>query len=499
MLRGVDPLLFQPLALAHRRQAGGVLVLLVVAALLIEREEAGEADDLAGGAEVELSRAGFGENVHRGALDLGALHLAGDGSGPDELVELGLLGLEMAGDVARPPRHLGRADRLVRLLRVLGLGGVFARRARHVGVAEILADHPARRRHRLGGEVDAIGAHVGDEPDRAVADVHALVKALGDLHGAGGRKAELARGLLLQGGGGEGRIGVAPDRLRFDRGDREARSLERRLEGSRLLARADVEPRDLLAVRADEAGRERRAGLGLEMGDDRPVLARDELLDLDFAVAHESQRHRLHAAGRARAGELAPQHRREGEADQIVERPARPIGVDQRLVDLARMAHRLLHGVLGDRVEHHPVDALVLEQLLVPEDLVDVPRDRLALAVGVGRQNDPIGAPDRDANVAEPLGRLGVDLPAHGEIVVRIDRAVLGGEIADVAIGGVDPVVLAQVFVDGLRLGGRFDDHDFHTASFGGPFEASLVSVRARDMERRGPRVKSGRERRSAS
>ena len=148
-----------------------------------------------------------------------------------ELVELGLLGLEMAGDVARPPRHVGRADRLVRFLRVLGLGGVFARRARHVGVAEVLADHPARRRHRLGGEIDAVGAHIGDEPDRAVADVDALVEALGDLHGARGREAELARGLLLQGGGGEGRIGVALDRLRFDRGDREPRGLERRLEG----------------------------------------------------------------------------------------------------------------------------------------------------------------------------------------------------------------------------------------------------------------------------
>ena len=433
----------------------------------------------------------FGENVDRGALDFGALHLAGEGSGPDQLVELRLLGLEMAGDVAWTARHVGRADRLVRLLRVLGLGRVFARCAWHIGVAEVLADHPARRGHRLGGEVDAVGAHVGDEPDRPLADVHALVEALGDLHRARWREAELARGLLLQGGGGEGRIGVAFDRLRLDRGDREARRLERRLERPRLLARADVEPGDLLAVGADEPGRERRAGLGLEMRDDRPVFARDELLDLDFAVAHKAQRHRLHAAGRARARELAPQHRRQGEADQVVERPARPVGVDQRLVDLARMAHRLLHGVLGDRVEHHPVDALVLEQPLVLEDLVDVPGDRLALAVGVGRQDDPLGVPDRHADVAEPLGRLGVDFPAHGEIVVRVDRAVLGREVADVAIGGVDPVVLAQVLVDGLRLGGRFDDHDFHAASFGGPFEASLVSVRARDMERRRPRVKS--------
>ena len=253
MLACVDPLLGQPLAFAHRRQAASLLVLLVVAALLIEGEEAGETHDLAARAKVELALSRFGEDVDRRALEFGALHLAGDGPGPDEFVELGLLGLEMAGDVARAARHVGRADRLVRLLGVLRLGGVFARRVRHVGVAEILADHAARGRDRLGREVDAVGSHIGDESDRAVADVDAFVEALGDLHGAGRREAELARGLLLQGGGGEGRVGMALDRLRFDRRDREFRRLQRRLEGFRLRARADVEAPDLLAVRADEA------------------------------------------------------------------------------------------------------------------------------------------------------------------------------------------------------------------------------------------------------
>ena len=78
-----------------------------------------------------------------------------------------------------------------------------------------------------------------------------------------------------------------------------------------------------------------------ERRDQRPVFARDELLDLELAVADEPQRHRLHAAGRARARQLAPQHRREREADEIVERAAGEIGVDQRAVDLARVLHRL--------------------------------------------------------------------------------------------------------------------------------------------------------------
>ena len=129
----------------------------------------------------------------------------------------------------------------------------------------------------------------------------------------------------------------------------------------------------------------------LQMGDDRPIFARDEFLDLQLAVADDAQRHRLHAPRRARARQLAPQHRREVEADEIVERAAGAIGVDQRLVDLARMAHRLGDRVLGDGVEDDAVDALVLENFLALEDLVDVPRDRLALAVRVGGQNDALG------------------------------------------------------------------------------------------------------------
>ena len=130
------------------------------------------------------------------------------------------------------------------------------------------------------------------------------------------------------------------------------------------------------------------------------------------------------------------------------------------------MAHRLLNRVLGHRVEHHAIDALVLEQLLSLEDFVDVPGDRLALAVRVGRQDHAVGLLDGAADVAEPFGGLGVDLPAHGEIVVRVDRAVLGRQIPDMAERGVDAVVLAQVFADGFDLCGQLDDHDLHLKKF---------------------------------
>ena len=364
VLACVDPLLGELLALAHRGQTARFFVFLVVPALLVESEETGKAHHLAGRAKFELARAGLSQNVDGRALELRALHLAGDRARPDEFVELRLLGLEVAGDVAGALRHVGRTDRFVRLLRVLGLGGVFARRGRHVIVAEILGDDASRRRNRLGREIDAVGAHIGNEAGRAVADIDAFVEALRNLHGARRRETELPRRLLLQGRSGERRIRVALDRLRFDRGDREERLLERRLEGFGLRARADVEPVDLLAVGADQPGCEGRLRFRAQMGDDRPIFAGDKLFDLELAVADNTQGDRLHPARRARAWQFAPQDRRQVEADQIVERAARPVGVDERLVDLARIAHRLLDCVLGHRVEHNAIDALVLEQLL---------------------------------------------------------------------------------------------------------------------------------------
>ena len=83
-------------AVGHRRQAAAFVVLVVVAAFLVEREEAVEADDLAGGAQIDRARAGFGDDVDRGALELGRFHLARDGALPDQFVEPRLLGLEAA-------------------------------------------------------------------------------------------------------------------------------------------------------------------------------------------------------------------------------------------------------------------------------------------------------------------------------------------------------------------------------------------------------------------
>ncbi len=195
---------------------------------------------------------------------------------------------------------------------------------------------------------------------------------------------------------------------------------------------------------------------------DLPVVLAHEAFDLGFAVADKPQRHRLHPAGRARARQLAPQHRRQREADQIVERAARQIGVDQRRVDVARMRHRVEHGLLGDGVEDDAPDRLVLERALLAQHLQHMPGNRLALAVGVGGQNQPVGVLHRLGDLVEPLGRRRIDQPGHGKILVGAHRAVLRRQVADMAERGQNLVVTAEIFVDRFRLGGQFDDDDVH-------------------------------------
>ena len=195
---------------------------------------------------------------------------------------------------------------------------------------------------------------------------------------------------------------------------------------------------------------------------DAPIFLRAEQLDLALAIDDQAQRHRLDPAGRLGAGQLAPQHRRQGEADQIIERAAGPIGVDQILVERARIRHRLGHRRLGDRVEGDPLD---------------MGGQRLASSRSTSWTCQLIASPSRSGSVARISGvgllrlvgdrlqlprLVGIGLPLHREAVVGIDRAVLGRQIADMAVGGEHAIAAAQIFLDGLGLGGRFDDDELH-------------------------------------
>src|ERR1700730_8111698 len=93
--------------------------------------------------------------------------------------------------------EIGRADRFMRFLRILGFHRIFARPLRDITGAELLADAMSGASDRLQREIDAVGAHISDETHRLAADFGTFIKSLGELHGPRGRKTELAGGFLL--------------------------------------------------------------------------------------------------------------------------------------------------------------------------------------------------------------------------------------------------------------------------------------------------------------
>ncbi|MFK4589746.1 hypothetical protein ABIF55_005160 [Bradyrhizobium diazoefficiens] len=126
------------------------------------------------------------------------------------------------------------------------------------------------------------------------------------------------------------------------------------------------------------------------------------------------------------------------------------------------MLHRVRDGLLGDGVEHHALDLLILESALFLQHLQHVPGDGLALAIRVGGENQAVGVLQRLGDIVEPAGRLGVDLPDHLEIGVRIDGTVLRREVADMAERGQNLIGRAQILVDRLGFRRRLHNDDIH-------------------------------------
>lgn len=429
------------------------------------------------------------------------LHLRGDGPLPDQLIQLEL--------VARQAR-LGRGaetitrgtDRLVRLLRVLDLPGVRARLGRQVVGAVQLRDLGAGGADRGVGQGRGVRTHIGDEA--------VLVQLLGHLHGRLRTEAQLARGLLLERGRTERRVGRAAVRLGLDRADREVRVLEGRGEraGVRLVQVERVRALDLaervevaalgdaLAVdrgqTGDQVGRVARVPgtAGAEGTGQVPVLGGTEGDALALPLDDEPGRHGLHTARRQARHDLLPQDRRDLVAVEAVEDAPGLLGVDHALVELARVGDGAADRVLGDLVEDHPVDGN-----LGLQDLQEVPRDGFALAVLIGGEEELVGVLQQVLELLD-LGLLvGVDHVDRLEVVFYVDaeaadltRVLLGhlrgavGEVTDVPDARFDDIAGAQIALDRLRLGRRLDDDESAAAVCGvagrGQLRSSLRSTR---------------------
>ena len=347
----------------------------------------------------------------------------------------------------------------MRVLRILLLF-VEARLGGQRGLAVGRADVLAHGAERFLGDAHRVGAHVGDEPDGAVvADAAALVEPLRERHRLADREAERARRGLLQLGCREGRRRVLAPLARLDRRHAQRRSLD--VPGHLLGRLARGEPRvaavevELVAPPRHDARGEGRFALR-ERHRHREVGDRDEGLALGLALDDDPQRHGLHAPGRQPAPDLVPEQLRDLVADQAVDDAARLLGAHAVLRDLAGVLDRLRDRGLRDLVELGAVEGGVRRLLL--QQLVQVPADRLALAVRVGGEVHTLGFLGEARQLSDGL------LLARHHAVVRlvvlgaVDREPLAVEIAHVSVGGGDLEILSEELPEGARLGRRLDD-----------------------------------------
>ena len=369
MALGGDFLGAKGAAFFQMRQAGLALLVALGVIRAVGLQEAGEGNGAAGGGEFHViaaiirgGRAGHGD-LHGGSLGIG--HLGGDGALPNQVIELKLLRIQLAGKLAWGGEGLaGRADGLVSFLRVFDLAVIHARGIGNVFCAVDAGGGVARGGQTLLGQRGRVRTHISN--------VAVFVQALRNAHGALGGKVQAAAGLLLQRGGHKRRIGLARIGLVFHPGDFHARALERRLQGLglRLGNDNDVFALDVsaiikvaaqghaLAIDGREAGVEsseviRIRSAGIQGGGQIPVVGRDERHALALALDDDAGGHRLHAAGRKPRHDLLPQHRGNLVAVEAVEDAAGFLGVDKVVIQIAGIVRGLQDGGLGDLIEHH--------------------------------------------------------------------------------------------------------------------------------------------------
>ena len=370
-------------------------------------------------------------------------HLAGDEAAPDQLVQPVLLARQVCLNALGVEPDIAGANGLVRVLRALllaemaGLAGI-------VGRAVAIGDKITRSGQRLLGQSQGVGTHIGDEADGALAaDVDALIELLRNGHRAARRHIELAGGLLLQRGGDERRRRRAALFRALDarNGEFLPGDVAQDLVGLGLAVQLAL--LFLAVIVRREAARLVQAA---QQHVDRPVFLRHEGLDLLLALHDKTRGNRLHAPGGQAAADLLPQQRAELVADDAVKDPAGLLGVHQIIIDAARLLNAARYDVFRDLVERHAL-RLVVRQL---QQLLQMPRDRLSLAVRVSCEVDVLCSLGCAAQLGDDRGLAGQWLIVRFKIVLQIDAHLALGQVAQVAHAGLDAIIRAEIFSNGL-------------------------------------------------
>src|SRR5208282_4375314 len=213
---------------------------------------------------------------------------------------------------------------------------------------------------------------------------------------------------------------------------------------------------DALVFVAVEPRLERRRILARQTGVERPIFFSAKCLAFALAIDDYPERDRLHAPRADAALDLVPQQRAELVSNQPVEHPSRLVRVEQVVIELRGIVHRLLDGSRRDFMQQDAADV----GRGLAEMVGDMPRDRLAFAIRVARQVDVFLALGGALDLADHL-LFAFDYDIVGrEIVLDIDPQLALGQVHDVTDRRHDLVIATQVTPDRFRLCGRFDNYE---------------------------------------
>ena len=450
MLVPAKALEVQRLPFRQRRQGGFLFLLVIVLALLVHGGVAGKFQTGGAGTEA-VSR---GVDLHGDTVIHGVGHLAGHKAAPHQTVQTILLAGQALFQVLRRPVHIAGPDGLVGVLGV-GLGLIVVGSLGGIVLLTVAAhDKLLSGGNGLFADAERVGTHIGDQTHGTLAlNIHALVKLLGDSHGAAGGHGQLAAGLLLHGGGGKGGRGRTVLIRPLHGLDGKDGILRLLYHGFHLGGGFQLCLLAVLSVIPCGEGQLFHVIAG-EVGVQRPVFLRLEILDLPLPVIHHSGGNRLDPSCGQAPLDLLPQQGTELIAHQPVQNTPGLLGIHQILVDVPGIFDALADHVLRDLIEGDPLCFLVRQI----QQALEVPADSLALAVRVGCEVHGI----RRLGGFFQVGNDGF-LPLDGlvdrlEVIVYIHAEFAFLQVPKMAHAGLYLIVLAQIFSNGFGLRGRLHD-----------------------------------------
>ena len=374
-------------------------------------------------------------------------HLAGQEPAPDQLIQPVLVRGQAALYPFGVQLRMGGTDGLVGILGP-GLGLIDMVLSIVIALTVALTDQGGGGIHGLIAEAQGVGTHIGNETQGAFAlHVHALIKLLGNHHGALGGHIQLSGGLLLQGRGGEGRRCGALFLRLLHIGDGEFLPGDVIDDGLGLLFIFQLPPLLLAVVVGDKA-----AGLApaVQGHIQRPVLLGLEGADLIFPVHHHSGGDGLDASGGQTPAHLLPQQRGQLIAHDPVQNPSGLLGIHQVIVDVPGMLDGFSHHPLGDLIEGYPVRLFVGQ----PQQFLQMPGDGFSLPVRVGCEVDGLCLVGCRPQLPDQLFLAPDGDIFRRKIMLQIHAHFALGQVTKMAHAGLDNVVRAKIFANGLRLGG---------------------------------------------